>query len=121
MRLIDADALMESAKGYSPIQGELCGYYDFAWLVNAEPTVDATEVVRCNWIPISERLPEDGRYVPVIVSGRVGNVRLDRAVELAEFSMDEGWILEMWPDWENPTVTHWMPLPEPPKEDHHEA
>ena len=47
MRLIDATALMESAKGYSPIQGELCGYYDFAWLVNAEPTVDAVEVVRC--------------------------------------------------------------------------
>lgn len=60
MRLIDADALMESAKGYSPIQGELCGYYDFAWLVNAEPTVDAV-VLPCKLGTTLYRICEEGR------------------------------------------------------------
>ena len=36
--------------------------------------------------------------------------------KLAEFSKDEGWILEMWPEWEDPFVTYWMPLPKPPAE-----
>lgn len=44
MRLIDADSLLEGAKDYTPIQGELCGYYDFAWLVNTEPTVDVVSL-----------------------------------------------------------------------------
>jgi hypothetical protein len=47
MRLIDADELMRHAEAYSPIQAELCGYYDFAWLVDSEPTVGVVEVVRC--------------------------------------------------------------------------
>ena len=33
---------------------------------------------------------------------------------------DSGWFLEAWPDWDQPTVTHWMPLPEPPKEESNE-
>lgn len=68
------------------------------------------------WIPVEERLPENDHSVLVIVSGRIGNIHLDRAIELAEFSMDEGWVLEMWPEWENPTVTHWKPMPKGPEE-----
>jgi hypothetical protein len=26
----------------------------------------------------------------------------------------EGWLLEAYPEWENPQVTYWMPLPESP-------
>lgn len=70
------------------------------------------------WISVEERLPEGDLLVLVIVSGRVGNIHLDRAIELAEFSMDEGWILEMWPEWENPTVTHWKPMPKGPEVGH---
>ena len=69
------------------------------------------------WIPVAERLPGNDDFVLVIVSGKAGNITLDNAAELASFSMDEGWILEMWPEWEDPKVTYWMPLPEPPKED----
>ena len=69
------------------------------------------------WIPVAERLPGNDDFVLVIVSGKVGKITLDNAIELASFSMDEGWILEMWPEWEDPKVTYWMPLPEPPKED----
>ena len=68
------------------------------------------------WISVKDRLPDNDDFVLVIVSGKAGNITLDNAIELAQFSMDEGWILEMWPEWEDPKVTHWMPLPEPPKE-----
>ena len=67
------------------------------------------------WIPVTERLPGNDDFVLVIVSGKAGNITLDNAAELASFSMDEGWILEMWPEWEDPNVTYWMPLPEQPK------
>lgn len=69
------------------------------------------------WIPVTEKLPDDGDSVIVVVSGKVENITLHDAIEFAEFSIDEGWILEMWPEWEDPNVTYWMPCPEPPKED----
>lgn len=67
------------------------------------------------WISVKDRLPDNDDFVLVIVSGKVGNITLDNAFQLAQFSMDEGWILEMWPEWEDPNVTYWTPLPEPPE------
>ena len=66
------------------------------------------------WIPVTERLPGNDDFVLVIVFGKAGCITLENATELAQFSMDEGWILEMWPEWEDPKVTYWTPLPEPP-------
>ena len=69
------------------------------------------------WIPVTERLPDDGEQVIVVATGKPeSNITLDNAIEFAEFSTDEGWILEMRPEWEDPKVTYWMPCPEPPKE-----
>lgn len=45
------------------------------------------------------------------------SVEIINAYELGSFSKSEGGILEMWPEWEDPKVTHWMQLPEAPKED----
>ena len=69
------------------------------------------------WIPVTERLPEPGKMVLLTVSGKVKNISLVDAYELGEFNTDEGWILEMWPEWEDPKVTYWMPLPELPEEE----
>lgn len=63
------------------------------------------------WIPVEERLPESDGDVLTIVNGKVDNVTLIDDYELGSFSKSEGWILEMWPEWEDPKVTHWMPLP----------
>lgn len=71
---------------------------------------------RGRWIPVEERLPERDDCVAVCVSGKPQtNITLQNAVELATFSGKEGWILECWPEWESADVTHWMPLPQPPK------
>lgn len=67
------------------------------------------------WIAVTERLPESECLVLTIVSGQHRNITFDKAYELAEYC-SEGWVLATWPEWENPNVTYWMPLPEPPKE-----
>lgn len=70
------------------------------------------------WISVKERLPEDDVMVLCTVSGKPRDwITLDGAIEIASHSRAEGWIVETWPEWEDPKVTHWAPLPEPPKED----
>ena len=82
-------------------------------IINQFPTaVDAATV---RWIPVTERLPDNDDFVLVVACGQAGNIRLDNAFQLGQFSMSEGWILEMWPEWEDPKVTNCMPLPEPPE------
>lgn len=68
------------------------------------------------WIPVTERLPEHDNNVLVIVTDRFSNIKLEHAYLLANYEHDCGWILEMFPEIENPGVTHWMPLPDMPKE-----
>ena len=73
------------------------------------------------WISVKDRLPDYMGEVLVIVSGKPHeNITLDGAYEIAEYDPVEGWILEMWPEWCSGVVTHWMPLPEPPEDDHDE-
>ena len=71
------------------------------------------------WISVKDRLPEtEDDFVLVIVSGEPRkNIKLQSAYELATYNTEDGWILEKWPDWMCAKITHWMPLPEPPKED----
>ena len=77
------------------------------------PAADVAPVQ--TWINVKDRIPRDGEDVIVVASGKCGNITLVDAIEFAEFSMSEGWILEMWQEWENPKITYWMPSPEPPK------
>lgn len=76
------------------------------------------------WIPVEERLPEDcEKMVLVQVSGKVTeNIWFDNAFELATYVNGEGWILENYPEWKDPKVIAWKPLPEPyrPKEKNNE-
>ena len=91
-------------------------HYDGLDEVNEACRMGMEALERTRWIPCSERLPESDLEVLVIASGKVGNITLVNSVEIGDFDRDEGWILEMWPEWEDPNVTHWMPLPEPPEE-----
>lgn len=62
---------------------------------------------RQRWIPVSERVPEDEELVLTYKNGQFD-------VQVYE-KRRNGWICGGW-FWSLGTVTHWMPLPKPPKE-----
>lgn len=64
------------------------------------------------WIPVTERLPEE--YVNVLCHLR----SLDRQSEYYSIDhlMEDGQWWKAANSWKH-EVTHWMPLPEPPKEE----
>ena len=88
-----------------------------AWLAYAYPPA---HIDREAWVSVEERLPEDekdGETVLVIVFGKPHeNITLHGAIMTAGYFRDEGWVLNEYPEWEGPEVTHWMPLPSPPAE-----
>lgn len=66
------------------------------------------------WNSCEDRLPEDDDIcVLVQVSGKHKNITFENAFELATYEKEEGWILEIYPDWKNPNIIAWQPLPEP--------
>ena len=74
------------------------------------------------WIPVTDRLPDEtGKYLAVkkrIAPDDFGGNRTD--IVIIRFFADDGFrMLTHIPDWINKKineeVTHWMPLPEPPK------
>lgn len=75
---------------------------------------------RREWISVKERLPDDekdGETVLAIVSGKPHkNIMLCHALMTAGYFYQGGWLVDEYPEWENPTITHWIPLPEPPEE-----
>ena len=67
------------------------------------------------WIPVTERLPEGDKFVLATVSGIYNNITFSSAIQLAGYCETEGWFIEGYPDWDDPDVTAWQPLPEPYK------
>ena len=74
------------------------------------------------WISVDDRLPDEtGRYLAVkkrIAPDELGGSRTD--IVILRFFVDDGFRMPTHiPDWINEEineeVTHWMPLPEPPK------
>ena len=71
-----------------------------------------SKIERNEWIPVTERLPE--KYVNVLCHLR----SLDRKSEYYSIDhlMEDGQWWKAANSWKH-EVTHWMPLPEPPKEE----
>lgn len=65
------------------------------------------------WIPVEERLPEKDDFVLVTVSGTYNHLTFSDALQLASYTEDDGWFIESYPEWDDPNVIAWMPLPEP--------
>lgn len=65
-----------------------------------------------NWIKTSERLPEPGENVLVLDKGLEMNV----AYLSAPTNFGSVWKDSIKYRVYKPEITHWMPLPEPPKE-----
>lgn len=62
--------------------------------------------VENKWIPVTERLPQVGERV-LTTDGS--------AVFEAYMSISNKWVRGQYVWWEDGAVTHWMPLPKPPK------
>ena len=65
------------------------------------------------WIPVEERLPEYDDFVLATVTGIYNALTFSSAIQLASYCKNDGWFIEGYPDWENPNVSAWRPLPEP--------
>lgn len=99
-----ADAIEELSKKY--LASEVDNTNLTGWL--------AEEHAKNRWIPVTERLPKYGTTVLVYGSqGGIYTARYERA--RAEWDRDSWWKLNSKSHICNPT--HWMPLPEPPKEE----
>lgn len=61
------------------------------------------------WISVTERLPESGKE-SVLIALRWGEVDIG-------WCEDGRWRSEFVNEYEEGEVTHWMPLPNPPKEE----
>ena len=122
-RMIDADALQIELASLSRLarsdaQKSLLGRV--LYIIDQMPTITMPQ-----WISVEERLPErNGEYIVTACDEGEPYDEIiwnDTVVVCAEYYKG-CWIWE-----ENNTeysldgiVTHWMPLPEPPKEGHHE-
>lgn len=70
-----------------------------------------------DWISIKERLPEAGIYVLVCCTMKVTDkIRYERAIVMA-FVCEDGFIDVEFDKAITAGVTHWMELPDPPKEE----
>jgi hypothetical protein len=88
--------------------GSNCGY-----AIRADYLI-ANGVTIAKWIPVTERLPEEWTNVLVYSGGNydVLMYRPNRRETLCFMYQDE---CGYWKEKHSPSVTHWMPLPEPPK------
>ena len=84
----------------------------------AKSVNEASEILRKRWIPVTERLPESVRksYLCLTDTGYHCEARWTNNVygHLYTSGNEWGWSIADVPQYCE--VTHWMPLPEPPKE-----
>lgn len=70
------------------------------------------------WINVNDCLPGLDECVLVIAEGKCGDIYLEDSYELACFQgCREGWFVYSRLDMDDPSVTWWMPLPDPPDTD----
>ena len=67
------------------------------------------------WIGVEDKLPEYDGNVLVILNGKYGNITFVNAIQMGSYHRD-GWLLPEFPYIENPKVSHWMELPDGPKD-----
>ena len=97
---------LDTVKGY---KGNDCTFEQGAeWLVAHGVTVQ-------EWISVDDRLPEEGEYVLCVLKGfnYGGKIQVCKFVPADKFK-DKPYFEHFRNGFSS--VTHWMPLPKPPKE-----
>ena len=92
---------------YCGVKGS-CGYYRTA------DRLIANGVTVQKWISVKDRLPEEGEYVLCVLKGfnYGGKIQVCKFVPADKFK-DKPYFEHFRNGF--PSVTHWMPMPEPPK------
>ena len=85
-------------------------YMDYA---SYEAAVDNLNIISnfvagTRWIPVSERLPENGNTLLFLT--KYDGVRMGHL-------MVDGWQTNNYINFSRTAVTHWMPLPQPPEQE----
>lgn len=69
------------------------------------------------WIPVMERLPEETNHYLVHIECKCDGELLSKWTQVAWFCKKFYWEHSHGTEFFEETVTHWMPLPKPPKEE----
>ena len=108
--MTDREKLIALLKGDLPYHSNEVSYWGDEHIGALADHLLANNVVVREWIPVTERLPE--LHTKVMCCGVKGGRFI---AELSEWG--NGILYWTKRDGKGcPTVTHWMPLPEPPKE-----
>lgn len=68
------------------------------------------------WIDVNERLPDKEGYYLVFIVDNFGETRSE-VMYLCKYATSFNWAEHVSSYWKyHNTITHWMPLPEPPTE-----
>ena len=117
--LLQEDGVCEPSDcKYCGVKGS-CGYYRIA------DRLIANGVTVQEWIPVTERLPERDKEVLLIAHGWEDRLYYTGCLHRQE--AERSWLTGIeskasdWKIWgfsylREPSVTHWMPMPQPPKE-----
>lgn len=124
IRLIDANAVLKEMKemyckrcsNCNGVWCRACEHRDDMDFIEDAPTIDAQPVKRgemSEWIRCSERMPEANEDVLVVINpGDYQSIHIGYMYNEGDWMIDG----EFWYEEGDPSITHWMPLPEPPKE-----
>ena len=113
-RLIDADAITKNTiVDFVGENGGFISHGDVLWLISKQPTIEA-EPVKQEWISVKDRLPERLKEV-LICFDDYGRKSVSVAT-YRDYFYGKEWLSNMV-SLSVDCVTHWMPLPEPPKEE----
>ena len=85
----------------------------------AEEKLESQEAGDGWFRPEKGELPPDAGTVIAIVSGSpTDGITLTGSYQTASYFANDpaGWVIDEWPEWENPTVHCWQPTPEAPEE-----
>lgn len=101
MRSVDADYIMSA---FGIFTDKEHGNEHFLYGIETAKEIVANAPTAVDWISVNDRLPDEGKYVLVW--------------ESQGFAYCDKLIYGIWNIGANngAIITHWMPLPEPPKE-----